>query len=137
MECWEHFDSEFLQKVTILANQTLLMRQGNKDVENIITPYSDSEESRTHNFPDNIGRTWIGMNTNTINFILKEHSTTTWTTFYSILTPFPLFLSTCHILLNHFIYFFICNQFTFTFPKSSLPKRIISQSLITCNTCSY
>ena len=72
MECREHFDSEFLQKVTILANQTLLMRQGKKDVENIIDPYSDSEESRTHHFPDDVGKTPIGMNMNTINFILKS-----------------------------------------------------------------
>ena len=136
VECREHFDSEFLQKVTILANQTLLMRQGNKDVENIITPYSDSEESRTHHFPDDIGRTPIGINMNTINFIIKGHLTTTWTKFYSILIPFPLFLSTYLVIESFLLKFVICNQFEFTFPKSSLvPKRLVSQSIITHRAC--
>ena len=63
-----NFDSEFLQKVTMLANQTLLLRQGSKDLQNIedITHYSGSEESRKHDFPD-IDRILIGINT--INFI--------------------------------------------------------------------
>ena len=38
------------------------MKQGNKDVENIIDPYSDdSEESRRHHFPNDIDRTPIGI----------------------------------------------------------------------------
>ena len=55
-----NFSSDFLQKVATLANQTLLIRQGNKDVLNITNPYSDSEESRKHDFPD-IDRVPIGM----------------------------------------------------------------------------
>ena len=55
-----NFSSDFFQKVATLANQTLLIRQGNKDVLNITNPYSDSEESRKHDFPD-IDRVPIGM----------------------------------------------------------------------------